>query len=216
MIKALILDFDGVILESSHIKTDAFKALFSNYPDKVAEIVSYHERNMGISRYTKFRYIFKEILHEDLLPEKESVLGNKFSQFVLDKVLAAPFVRGVNEFLSTNNKSYKFYIASGTPEKELSFITEQRNISHYFEGIYGAPSNKADIIRDIVRKGHYLKNQVVFVGDGASDRDAARTAGIHFIARISPEGNDLNAEKWKIQDFRDLIGVLNEINREIK
>ncbi|GAF78578.1 unnamed protein product, partial [marine sediment metagenome] len=34
MIKAIIFDFDGVIVESSDIKTEAFRELFQDYPQK--------------------------------------------------------------------------------------------------------------------------------------------------------------------------------------
>ena len=61
MIKAIIFDFDGVLVESAEIKTEAFRQLFSSFPDKVHEIVEYHKRNMGISRYVKFRYFYENI-----------------------------------------------------------------------------------------------------------------------------------------------------------
>lgn len=32
MLKLIILDFDGVIVEPADIKTEAFRKLFSNYP----------------------------------------------------------------------------------------------------------------------------------------------------------------------------------------
>ena len=42
MIKAIIFDFDGVLVESTQIKTEAFRNLFSKWPDKVDEMVRYH------------------------------------------------------------------------------------------------------------------------------------------------------------------------------
>ena len=50
MIKAIIFDFDGVLVESAEIKTKAFEMLFSDYPDTIDDIVQYHKKNMGISR----------------------------------------------------------------------------------------------------------------------------------------------------------------------
>ena len=43
MIKAVIFDFDGVILESADIKTESFKDMVSDYPMEIAEqFVEYH------------------------------------------------------------------------------------------------------------------------------------------------------------------------------
>ena len=53
--KVVILDFDGVILDSVNIKTEAFKEIF-NRESKVIQnkIVNYHLKNGGISREKKF------------------------------------------------------------------------------------------------------------------------------------------------------------------
>ena len=62
MIKAIIFDFDGVLVESNHIKTEAFKELFQDYPQHLDEIVKYHVLNGGLSRYIKIQYIYKKRL----------------------------------------------------------------------------------------------------------------------------------------------------------
>lgn len=54
MIRAIVLDFDGVIVESLDIKTRAFRDLFSDYPQHLDKIMSYHLAHNAISRYIKF------------------------------------------------------------------------------------------------------------------------------------------------------------------
>ncbi|HXW99392.1 MAG TPA: HAD family hydrolase, partial [Methanomicrobiales archaeon] len=66
----LILDFDGVVLESVGVKTAAFRTLFSFVPAHVDKIVEYHRRNTGVSRFDKFRYIYREILKDPLSEEQ--------------------------------------------------------------------------------------------------------------------------------------------------
>ena len=56
----IIFDFDGVILNSHKIKTQAFYQLFKNYGKKIAiKSKNYHINNAGVSRYIKFKYILK-------------------------------------------------------------------------------------------------------------------------------------------------------------
>jgi beta-phosphoglucomutase-like phosphatase (HAD superfamily) len=62
----IILDFDGVILESVSIKTEAFRSLFSFAPEHVDRIVQFHKDNGGMSRFDKFWHIYNTILHDDL------------------------------------------------------------------------------------------------------------------------------------------------------
>ncbi len=81
VLKIIFFDFDGVILESAEIKTTAFRRLFEEYGE-VEEIVDYHEKNAGVSRYDKFDYIYDKILKKELTSEKKDELGKRFSELV--------------------------------------------------------------------------------------------------------------------------------------
>ena len=62
--KAIIFDFDGVILDSVDVKTKAFKQMYSIYGDDVMrKVVDYHLLNGGISRYEKFKYFHENFLN---------------------------------------------------------------------------------------------------------------------------------------------------------
>lgn len=207
MIKAIIFDFDGVILESAEIKTTAFGKLFeAEHPDKTEAIVNYHMRNMGISRYVKFRYIYENILKLPLSQQREEDLGKKFSDIVLQEILLAPFVPGALEFLVKNRNKYLLFIASGTPEEELRHILKERQISHLFDEALGTPAHKTEIIRYILHKYSLHKEEIVFVGDAESDLIAAEEAGVSFIARITQESSqDIQGCCNKITDLTELV-----------
>lgn len=204
MIKAVIFDFDGVLVESAEIKTEAFGQLFSTYPDKIHEIIEYHKKNMGISRYVKFRYFYENILGMELSHDEEMRLGEKFSQIVLEKIIKAPFVDGALYFLDKYHKKIPLFIASGTPDDELKYIVEERGISLYFKEIHGTPRKKPEIVLDILKRYSLSATEIVFVGDAESDLKASRETGVRFIARISPGNNDLLDCPQKVEDFYDL------------
>lgn len=212
MIDTIIFDLDGVILESSDIKTRAFARLFAGYPDHVAEIVNYHIDNMGISRYVKFRYIFENIICQPLETRQEEELGSCFTELVLEEVLSAPYVDGVLDFIKLNYNKYKLYIASGTPEEELKQIVKVRAINQYFLGIYGTPKSKVDIISDIMNANGLKPADIVFVGDARSDRLAAEKTGVNFVARFHSGGNELDGCEHTINDFRSFQQVINNIS----
>jgi phosphoglycolate phosphatase-like HAD superfamily hydrolase len=211
VIKAVIFDFDGVLVESAHIKTEAFRRLFSHWGNKVDEIVRYHIQNAGISRYVKFKNIYENILHDHYTEEIGLKLGKEFSKIVLDEIKSAHFVKGANEFLHENYNNYFFFIASGTPQNELNKIVRFKKIEKYFKDIFGTPTTKPEIIDDILKKNKLDKEEVVFVGDGESDKLAAESMEIHFILRLTAENNHISS-RHTIKDLTELNKKLGEID----
>ena len=136
-IKAIIFDFDGVILESGNIKTEAFLDLFAEYPQHQSAILDYHLENLGVSRFDKFEWIYQKLLGQSLHDDEKKRLGEAFSSIVIEKIMRCPFVPGALEVLKKYQGMYLKFIASGTPHEELEFIVKQREISEYFDGIWG-------------------------------------------------------------------------------
>lgn len=212
VIKSIIFDFDGVIMESTDIKTEAFRQLFKKWPDHVDDIVYYHMSNMGVSRYEKFKYIYKNILKDDYSDEVGLKLGDVFSQIVLSKLLKAPFVYGAGEFLHENHESYSFYIVSATPEKELIHIVRKRMLLQYFKGVYGSPQTKDKIVHSILVHTGLSNKEIVMVGDAEVDYSAANKHAIPFIARITKDNSSLWGCKNKIKDFSEMDLCLANIH----
>ncbi len=186
MISTLILDFDGVILESVSVKTEAFRTLFSFVPEHVEEIVQFHRDNGGMSRFDKFRYIYNNILKEDLTQKKFEELSEKFAAIVFKEVIKVPFVPGAQEFLETYHSKIPLYVVSATPEEELIQIIQKRGVSHYFKKVFGAPRKKTECISDIVKLTGSPPDSVIFVGDATNDFEASQATGVRFIGRIQP------------------------------
>jgi len=217
MIKAIVFDFDGVILESARVKTEAFRELFSDYPEHVEAITAYHEKNGGISRFVKFRYVYENMLGKELSKEKESELGERFSAIVLEKVIAAPFVSGVKEFLDENKGKYVFFIASGTPEKELHCIIQRRNLKEYFKEAHGSPKEKAEIIGSIKKNYAFNNNEIVYMGDALSDYKAAGQSGVKFIAKTGKRDTMFaDIDCLKIKNFAALGKAIATIESEVR
>ena len=63
MIKTIIFDFDGVILDSNKAKGQAFVELFKNQNQNIKKkIYDFHINNIGKSREYKIKHIIKNIL----------------------------------------------------------------------------------------------------------------------------------------------------------
>lgn len=208
MIKAVIFDFDGVLAESVNIKTEAFKRLFEKEgKDAQDKIVAYHLEHGGISRFEKFRYIYKEILKRPLSDKEFDSLCKRFEELVLEGVISAPEVNGASECLRKLQGRVKLFIVSGTPEDEIRLIVKVREMEHFFTGIYGSPKTKAELLGNILKEENLSKDEVVFIGDAMTDYNAAKDTGIGFLARKTPETEKL----WEtlnvktVSDIKDCL-----------
>ena len=213
MIKNIIFDFDGVICESVHIKTDAFYEMYLPYGEEIAQKVKeYHIANGGMSRYEKFKYFEKAFLGKTLSESKMKELSSQFSDIVKHKVINAPFVEGVLQFLEEHSHEYRCFIISATPNEEMKEIAKEKKIDQYFIEICGSPKNKIEWGKYILDTYKLKPNETIFVGDAISDYNAAITHGLFFILRRTPENLSLLIETpvKSIENFNTFDTLLKE------
>ena len=87
-----------------------------------------HLKNAGVSRFEKFKIIYRDILKKPLSDEKFNFLCGQFSLLVVEKVISSAWVEGACEFLQNNKEVYSFFVVSGTPEDELKEIIRRREM----------------------------------------------------------------------------------------
>jgi phosphoglycolate phosphatase-like HAD superfamily hydrolase len=210
MIKCVIFDFDGVIAESVDVKTEAFKILFKDYPEHLETIAQFHIDNGGMSRYEKFRFIYKNIIDEALSKDKFIELCNMFSELVVEKVVSAPFVEGVPDLLDKCFNRFEMFIVSGTPDEEIKKIVRRRELDKYFREILGSPTSKTNLVGKVLKENNYNPKEVIFIGDSRNDLKAAVDTGTHFIARIVT-GLAWTNHRTIRQKFKNMSGVFEYI-----
>jgi HAD superfamily hydrolase (TIGR01549 family) len=184
--QAVFFDFDGVIVDSAPIKTAAFAAMFRPYGEAVEKaVVAYHLGHQGISRFDKFRYFYEHILHMPIDDHRLKELGSDFSRLVLEAAINAPYLPGAMETLAElQSLKIPAYIVSGTPDDEMKYIVQRRDLSLFFKGVYGTPRKKIEIVDLILRMEHYLPAKCLFMGDSLTDYDAARNHELCFLGIV--------------------------------
>lgn len=181
----LFLDFDGVILESVDIKTQAFAKIYESYGPKVVdEVTSHHTQNGGMNRIAKFRHYHKTFLGKEIEESELNRLCEIFSSFTHEAILKAPLVPGIEEFLKNLPAEIPPMVISATPHGELLDIIEKRGMTGWFCDVYGFPPVKADTIRNLLVNQRCPARKALFIGDAMNDYQAAMDTGVSFWGRV--------------------------------
>lgn len=206
--QAIIFDFDGVVVESGDIKTQAFADLYHAYGETVmAEVARYHKLNGGMSRYQKFHYFQQHLLAKPpLTPDEEQHLDRRFSELVVEAVIASETVPGAAELIRNEAARIPLFIASGTPEVELNTIVMRRGLASYFTGVRGSPTPKHMLIADILSTHSFTPERVLMIGDALIDYQSAKHNNVAFLGRV--RSGDENPFPTHVDTAPDLSSLL--------
>lgn len=205
--KSVVFDFDGVILNSNPMKTDAFKYAVQNYgADHINNFICFHKRNGGMSRYEKFKFFLLEIAPENIPNLTIETLLSRFSYFIDKKIDSCELIDGLDA-IRLQYQSAKWLIVSGSDQAELRAYVKRRGIDKYFDaGIYGSPDDKRKNIIKALDSGS-IKFPAVLIGDSKLDHQVAKEFKLDFI--FASKWTDMS--DWKDYCIRNNLFVIDSL-----
>ena len=199
-------DFDGVIKESTSIKSLAYEQMFSEYGSKILEqVMEHHNKNGGVSRDLKVPFYFNEFVGIQLSSKDIEDRCNEYSRLVVQKVIDAPWVPGVLDYLKSKTFHQRFVLITGTPYLEIIEILTSLNILDCFQTIYGSPTSKIKALEQEIQSDTEVKD-CLFIGDSTTDYESANAYDIPFLLRETDENKKLflNYSGQRFYNFRNL------------
>ena len=203
-----IFDCDGVILDSNGIKTEAFRhALLAEEPSQVEALVEYHLSNGGIDRREKLLYYYREIAGRDPVDDIEESI-RRFSDFCRSRLLEAPLIPGIREYLAQNQVCQNFVVSGGTQD-ELDLALGHQKLKQHFVMVLGSPKSKRENMGYLEEAG-YLKGEGIYFGDSRLDMELAGDFRQRFVFVAGASDWQRGAETCEalghavIVDFRGL------------
>lgn len=207
-------DFDGVLVESVRIKSEAFEVLYRSFGEDVARRVrAHHLAHGGMPRRDKIRYYHEQFLSQQLSDFELDRWCERFSSMVKEAVIQCSSVPGAEDALKAlRERGEKIAVISATPESELRDIILARGWQAFFDQVYGFPIDKVSALRDF-RERFGSTGEEIYIGDSESDCQAARKAGFRFIARQNPEApvnfRESPGCEFEITDLDNLTTVID-------
>jgi phosphoglycolate phosphatase-like HAD superfamily hydrolase len=184
LLRAIILDFDGVLVESEGLKTEIFRHVFARYPEHYNAMMAYHQQSIAASRFDKFAHLSQLLGRANDQTFLDS-LAAEFSSLAIAQTVACPEVKGASNFLHEFSSRLPLCLASVTPESDLIEILQRRNWLSYFAKVFGyPPHSKAEAVS---RAAESIQDRsaLAIIGDSPNDLQVAIECGIEFIGRDS-------------------------------
>lgn len=182
--KAIVFDFDGVIVESNIIKHKAFYDIWEEKLDKL--VVDKVLKNSG-NRYTFIEQIYNQISSIKPLEKTMNYYIDKYGEIVENKILESGVKENIIELL--NNESKILFINSATPDIPLQRICFKLGIENKFKEILGQDRNKIENFNYISQKYGIYFGEMIFLGDMKSDEICAKELKIDFFPIYSIGSN---------------------------
>ncbi len=193
MIKLLIYDLDGTLIDSSRDIATAVNAALKemNLPElsvkKISSFVSSGVMNL-------MNGVLKEALRRQKTPDEsvqmDSLLKRSiqlyrmhYAKHLLDETELYPSVRTVLEYF----KNRKQAIITNKPEEFSNKILSSLKIDSYFFKVIGAdqkfPKKPApESVLEIIKLARVDLNETIFIGDSSIDIETGRNAKIKTVA----------------------------------
>ena len=197
---AIFWDFDGVLMNSNEVRDQGFTEVLKEFPkEQVDQLMDFHHKNGGLSRYVKFRYFFEEIRKESISDEKIVKWAIKFSsimrEFLVNENL---LILETLEFVKKNYKSIPMHIVSGSDQEELRYLCKEMKIDSYFKSIHGSPKPKTKWVRKLLKQYNYNSESCVLIGDSKNDYEAAISNQMEFMGYNNKEIETLSTIEFKL------------------
>ena len=202
MLKAIIFDFDGVILDSFEFHRSAIKEFTGTY-------LSDEE--------------FRAIHDGNFFEGKSDIVNNTnwkdYRDFVYDNQSKLKIEDNVKETLLELNKNYDLFIISSGGERNIKGCLTSNGLINTFKEVLGLESDnsKLDKFHFIFDKYNIKSDECIFITDTLGDILEANKAKVKTIAVEFGYHQKERLEKGKpsmfISNFKEIEPIMNNLSK---
>ncbi len=221
MIKCVVFDFDGTLVDSNEIKRETFFAIAHPWDPSGMVVAEVFERWPAADRYKKTHKIAEGLISRSLLPKDSSVnqwaarLASEYTTQCESAIASCAEIPGASQSLSElADNGYLLFVNSATPGEPLRQLLKLRDWDHFFKAIYGSEASKADNLRTIALQTGTAPAEIVHIGDQDDDLQGAKQFGCHFVAMAVDNMSSAEKSLFVIQDLSTLPELLKKLNQE--
>ncbi len=220
MVKCIVFDFDGVLIDSNVIKRNAYFMIFSPIGSTEQIIKKVLVKKYGGDRYQIIGHIIDELSVNGFLYkgcDREVMLQHytgQYNKICEEYAVSCSEIKGVSKILPRLAGHYALYINSATPQAPLRRIVSRRGWGGYFRGVFGRPCTKIENLRKTLKFEEIINEDMLFIGDDHRDLEAAAQCGCRFVGMVHETSNFVSVPYYRARDFTGIEPFINWTNRD--
>lgn len=200
MVRCIVFDFDGTLVDSNAVKQRAYFDIFP--PPYRPHVESVLRDRKYANRFEKIDLIVRRMTGTPPAQEEIARYAAAYNDICEAHQATCDERRGAGKVLARLATRIPLYLWSGTFEVPLRRIVSQRGWSGFFRGIFGSPDSKADNLARIALHAALPCEALLVVGDTCDDLDAATACGCQFAGIVS-DATDFDRNRIRV--IPDLI-----------
>ncbi len=216
MLKAVIFDMDGVIIDSEPMHARAAILTLKKYNIDIS--MDYLQDFIGSTTYYMCQKMISDF-HLNTTVEEFYQINIQMKEYLLQKEghTVVPYIIDLMKDLYENG--IKLTIASSSPTEAIEEVMDSLNIRHYFNSYVSGMSVKnskpaPDIFLEAAKRLHVSPEECIVIEDSFHGVTAAQAAGMISIGFVNPNsGNqDLRKASILVEGFDEVdYAFLNQI-----
>lgn len=212
MIKALIFDFDGMILETETPIYNSWNELYQSFGCKIP-LASWVTLIGGKSSFDPFAELERQVGSS----LDRSALEPQRQKREMELIVSQKILPGVTEYLDDAKKSgMKIGVASSSPDWWVTGHLTRLGIKHYFDCICSRDNVERvkpapDLYLKALKKLNLQPNEAVVLEDSPNGIKAAKTASLFCVAVPNDMTRDLCLDQADLKLYSLLDMPLKEV-----
>lgn len=177
-IKVVAFDFDGVVAQTTNLKSELFLKMFEQHP-KYNLVKDFESKFKSMPRRKKLEKL--SVILGFRGDEEILYYMDFYKKLIEDNLYKTAEVEGVNDFISfLKKRNVPLYIVSAAIKAEIEKYLSLKNV-YAFKDIYDFELEKKEALMQISKVENICSEELLFVGDQPSDYQAAVAAGCSFL-----------------------------------
>jgi phosphoglycolate phosphatase len=215
VIRCVVFDFDGTLVDSNEIKRTAFLDAAAGSEGGAKMMAEVLADPAAGDRYAVFDRFVARMRGSGFVGASPGFsaesLADEYTRACERRIAAAAEVPGARRLLEwLRERGVAVHVCSATPLRALGPVVAARGLSPLVDGLWGGPASKPENLASILREAGVGPGEALLVGDSDDDLRCAEEVGCAFVGVVLGASRFTRDPAATVSDLWELRPMLEE------